>query len=165
MKFKLKLVFLVIGILCCALAFRVRSPDWSTIHAVKNLGGKVFLTKQHPQAIKLPGDILIGEDTLPFEPMDVTIDREARSIKDFFVGPPPNSLMAVELSLKSLTPERLESLKSCEHLKIVVIDMPCISAHKSSPESLKFLEVSEYLEPVVFPKIDDWVLNGLSEDN
>ena len=137
MKFKLKLVFLGLAIISCALAFRIRNPDWSTIGAVKDLGGEVFLTKQNPQPITLPGDILIGDDTLPFESMDVTIDLDAWSIKDFFFGPPPNSLMAVKLDLESLTPEMLEQLKRCKHLKIVVIDMPSATAHKNAPESLK----------------------------
>jgi hypothetical protein len=155
LRFHLRTIFLVMALVGCFLAWRLRDPERPAALAIAQAGGRVHYGFQEPS----PSFSFISIATLPeyiyFSQIEVQDHGPARppplGLRELFLGNPNRCVSIVELPLERMSPEMIEHLQSLAHLRFIVVDMPKGIISQDSVEARRLAELQEEFGGKLFP--------------
>jgi hypothetical protein len=140
-------MFLVMALVGCFLAWRLRNPERPAVHAITQAGGRIHYGFQEPS----PSFSFISIGMLPeciyFSQVQVKdygpTKPPAGGLRELFLGNPDRCVSIVELQFEHMSPEIIEHLKSLAHLRFIVLDMSQGSIAKDSDEGRRLQELQK----------------------
>jgi hypothetical protein len=147
LRFRLRTLFVVVAVVACFLAWRLRDPERAVVEAIEKAGGRVHFHFQGPS----PAWSFYSVGTLPdhiyFSQVQVGRHGPTRpprpSVFGVLIGNTDRCVAIVELKLEQMSPAMIEHLKSLAHLRFIVLDMPQGIISRDSAETQRLSDLKE----------------------
>jgi hypothetical protein len=146
LRFRLHTLFLLVAMVACFLAWRLRDIERPAVDAIVKAGGQVHFNFQEPSPSWSSFSVGMLPEFIYFSQVRVArhgLTKPPRpNIIDFLIdNNTDNYVVIAELKLEHMSPTMIDHLRSLKHLQFIVLDMPHGIIPRDSVEAERLSEL------------------------
>ena len=147
LRFRLRTLFLVVAVVACFLAWRLRDRERPAVDAIAKAGGRVHFSFQEPSPSWSFYSVGMEPEFIYFS--QVRVGRHGPkepprpNVIGVLIGNTDNCVVIAELKLEHMSPAMIDHLKSLKHLRFIVLDMPLGVISMDSVEAQRLSELEK----------------------
>jgi hypothetical protein len=147
LRFRLRTIFLVVTVVACFLAWRLRDRERPAVDAIEKAGGRVHFNFQGASPSWSAFSVAMLPECIYFSQVRVgrhgPMKPPRPNVIGVLIGNTDNCVVIAEVKLEHMLPAMIDHLKSLKHLRFIVLDMPLSIILRDSVEAQRLSELKK----------------------